>query len=130
MPWIITINEPNILALFGLMTLAAQDAEHSRQVAGDGIARPAGDNADDDEKDDGVGNGDGVGDGAGAETGDDNGPADARPALPAPPLEMAAPIIAMHEAARKVLRDRVPGARIGWSLAGQAFTPTPGNEEV
>ena len=49
-PWIITINEPNILALFGLMTLAAQDAEHSRQAAGDGIARPAGDNADDDEK--------------------------------------------------------------------------------
>ena len=125
-PWIITINEPNILALFGLMTLAAQDAEHSRQAAGDGIARPAGD----DEKDDGPGNGDGVGDGDGAETGDDDGSADARPALPAPPPEMAAPIIAMYEAARKVLRDRVPGARIGWSPAGQAFTPTPGNEEV
>lgn len=125
-PWIITINEPNILALFGLMTLAAQDAEHSRQAAGDGIARPAGD----DEKDDGPGNGDGVGDGDGAETGGDDGPADARPALPAPPPEMAAPIIAMHEAARKVLRDRVPGARIGWSPAGQAFTPTPGNEAI
>ena len=64
-PWIITINEPNILALFGLMTLAAQDAEHSRQAAGDGIARPAGD----DEKDDGPGIGDGGGDGDGAETG-------------------------------------------------------------
>ena len=94
--------------------------EHSRQAAGDGIARPAGD----DEKDDGPGNGDG------AETGDDDGSADARPALPAPPPEMAAPIIAMHEAARKVLRDRVPGARIGWSPAGQAFTPTPGNEAI
>ena len=43
---------------------------------------------------------------------------------------MAAPIIAMHEAARKVLRNRVPGARIGWSPAGQAFTPTPGNEAI
>lgn len=96
--WIITINEPNMLALFGLMALAMKDPEKARAMA---------------------------------LTGGDGKPAtEQRPAMPNPPLEMAAPIIAMHEAAKKVLREKVPGAQLGWSPAGQAFMPTPGNEEV
>lgn len=95
--WIITINEPNMLALFGLMALASQAPEAAARLT----------------------------------TGPDGEPGAApRPAVPAPPLEMSGPIIAMHEAAKKVLREKVPGAMLGWSPAGQAFMPTPGNEEV
>ncbi|RAX20700.1 glycoside hydrolase family 1 protein [Actinomyces sp. Z5] len=55
---------------------------------------------------------------------------DQRAALPAPSLELAPKLIAMHAAARAVLRQSVPDAQVGWALAAQAFTPTPGNEEV
>ncbi|WP_103063953.1 glycoside hydrolase family 1 protein [Actinomyces qiguomingii] len=57
-------------------------------------------------------------------------PTEQMAALPAPSLEVAPKLIAMHAAARTVLREVTPQARVGWAIAAQAFTPTPGNEEV
>ncbi|MCL3777399.1 MULTISPECIES: family 1 glycosylhydrolase [unclassified Actinomyces] len=110
--WIVDINEPNILALMGLASLTAgKTPEELAEMAGALGART----------------------GTGGEAGSDGeqlAVTERMAALPAPPLEMAAPIIAMHRAATAVLRETVPQARIGWAIAAQAFTPTPGNEEV
>lgn len=57
-------------------------------------------------------------------------PTEQMAAAPAPPLELAPRVIAMHAAAREVLRELVPGAQVGWAIAAQAFTPTAGNEEA
>ena len=48
--------------------------------------------------------------------------------LPIPKPEFGSPFIAAHHAARTVVRERT-GAKVGWSIANGALTPTPGNEE-
>lgn len=48
---------------------------------------------------------------------------------PLPDLDLGARLIAAHHAAREVVRRRT-NANVGWTIAGQALTPTPGNEAV
>jgi len=48
--------------------------------------------------------------------------------LPAPTPADGAIFVEAHHAAREVLRERTD-ARVGWSVACQALTPTEGNEE-
>ena len=50
-----------------------------------------------------------------------------QPPLPVPEPEDGVPLVHAHHAARDVLRDRT-GAKVGWSVACQAFTPAPGGE--
>lgn len=87
--WVVTINEPNILALFALMS----------------GARDAGD------------------------SGEAESPTVAMSQLPTPSLAFAARIGEVHRAAVAILRETTR-AKVGWAIAAQAFTPTPGNEAV
>ncbi|PPF87289.1 beta-glucosidase [Pseudoclavibacter sp. RFBJ3] len=49
-------------------------------------------------------------------------------ALPAPTPEYGQKLIDAHHAARDALRNRT-NAKLGWTVANQAFTATPGNEQ-
>lgn len=81
--WVVTINEPNIAALFA-----------------SALGRPAGGEA----------------------------PVTTQLSLAGgPDPELAPRLAAMHHAARDVLRAKTE-AKVGWTVAAQAFTPTPGNE--
>ncbi|MEV0999891.1 family 1 glycosylhydrolase [Nonomuraea sp. NPDC050202] len=51
----------------------------------------------------------------------------ARPVLPDPDPKIGARLAEAHHAAREVLKERT-GAAVGWTVACQALTPTPGNE--
>lgn len=93
-PYIITINEPNVLALMAL-----------REPMMAGIA-------------------DGTFDFEAAAR-EDHSEALAR-TVPDP--EISDRLIEAHLAAREILRAMVTG-KIGWSVAGQAFQSTPGNED-
>jgi beta-glucosidase len=90
-PWIITINEPNILAVMSLMDGIPADAdlEASSLSAGAGAAAMA---------------------------------------VLSPDPAISARLIEAHVAAREILKGAV-GAKVGWSLAIQAFESTPGNED-
>ncbi len=81
--WVVTINEPNILALFD--HLHGDDADPTPDTATVAMAQ-----------------------------------------LPMPSLAFARRIGAVHRAAVAVLRERTR-AKVGWAIACQAFTPTPGN---
>ncbi|MDR1238058.1 MAG: family 1 glycosylhydrolase [Propionibacteriaceae bacterium] len=50
--------------------------------------------------------------------------------LPAIDQASAQGLIAGHDAARAVLRDALPDARLGWSVAAQTYHPAPGAEEL
>ncbi|MEU3617949.1 family 1 glycosylhydrolase [Streptomyces sp. NPDC006872] len=52
----------------------------------------------------------------------------ARPVLPDPDPAIGRRLAEAHHAARAVLRQRT-GARVGWTVACQALTSTPGNED-
>ena len=52
----------------------------------------------------------------------------ARPVLPAPDPKTGQRLAEAHQAAREILRRRT-GAKTGWTVACQALTGTPGNEE-
>ena len=93
--WVVTINEPNILALFALMS----------------GARDAGDSGD------------------AADSGEAESPTVAMSQMPTPSLAFAARIGEVHRAAVAILRETTR-AKVGWAIAAQAFTPTPGNEAV
>ncbi|QHO90351.1 beta-glucosidase [Actinomyces sp. 432] len=108
--WIITINEPNILNLMsGLTAVIGENPGTERAPAGGVAAGNAEHGADDVEA---------------------AAPTEQMAALPAPSLELAPKLIAMHAAARAVLRQTVPQAQVGWAIAAQAFTSTPGNDEA
>lgn len=47
--------------------------------------------------------------------------------LPAPNMETGKALIAAHHAVRDIVRD-VCGAKVGWSVANQAFTASEGNQ--
>lgn len=49
-------------------------------------------------------------------------------ALPTPTPEYGQKLIDAHHAVRDIVRDRV-GANVGWAIANQALTATPGNEQ-
>ncbi|MBO9624894.1 MAG: glycoside hydrolase family 1 protein [Microbacterium sp.] len=46
-----------------------------------------------------------------------------------PDVQLGARLVEAHRIAVEVLRERT-SAKVGWTVAQQAFTPTPGNEEV
>ena len=48
--------------------------------------------------------------------------------LPIPTPEFGRPFIDAHHAVRDIVRERT-GAKVGWTIANGALTPTPGNEE-
>ncbi|MEV4364755.1 family 1 glycosylhydrolase [Nonomuraea sp. NPDC049625] len=52
----------------------------------------------------------------------------ARPVLPDPDPEIGERLAEAHHAARAILKQHT-GAAVGWTVACQALTPTPGNEE-
>lgn len=81
--WIVTINEPNIAALFAsaLGRAGTGDAPLTAQMSSAG----------------------------------------------GPDADLAPRLGAMHHAGREVVRRRTK-AKVGWAIAAQAFTPTPGNE--
>ncbi|MGP4101151.1 family 1 glycosylhydrolase [Nonomuraea sp. KM90] len=52
----------------------------------------------------------------------------ARPVLPNPDPEVGHRLAEAHDAAREILKKHT-GAAVGWTVACQALTPTPGNED-
>ena len=50
--------------------------------------------------------------------------------LPAPHRATTERLIAAHHAAREVLHERLPGARVGWSVANQVIQSVPGGEDA
>ncbi|GAA2212585.1 family 1 glycosylhydrolase [Nonomuraea monospora] len=90
-PWVCTINEPNMLAL---MIGMARDARAQRST--EEWMSPTVEGA-------------------------------ARPVLPDPDPEIGDRLAEAHHAAREVLKERT-GAAVGWTVACQALTATPGNE--
>ncbi|WP_326731970.1 glycoside hydrolase family 1 protein [Streptomyces phaeochromogenes] len=52
----------------------------------------------------------------------------ARPVLPSPDPKIGRRLAEAHQAAREILKERTD-AKSGWTVASQALTPTPGNEE-
>lgn len=116
--WIIDINEPNILCLMGQMsmTLGRSPEELAAPTAQTGAG------PEDSESPECPGDGP-VGESSAAAT-------ERMAAMPAPDPEMTQAVIGWHDAARTVVREVLPDALFGWAPAGQAFMPTPGNEEV
>jgi beta-glucosidase len=92
-PYIVTINEPNVLALMSLMD---QVMVSMREGTFDAEAAAAG-------RSEGL-------------------------AKVVPHPEIGDRLIEAHEAAREILRASLSG-KVGWTVAGQAFQSTPGNEE-
>ena len=97
--WVVTINEPNMDALFGALMPAPGEPV---DAAAGGVAASE----------------------AAEET-----PTVAMASMPWPSYEFAEVLTRAHRAAVEVLRRRTR-AKVGWAIATQAFTPTPGNEEV
>ena len=54
---------------------------------------------------------------------------EARPVLPDPAPDIAVRLVEAHHAARDIVRERT-GAMVGWTVANQALTSTPGNEAL
>lgn len=88
--WIVTINEPNILALMALMDQAIAS------YSADDVSLSAGAKA---------------------------------MSKVVPDSAISGRLIEAHKAAREVLKGAVPGA-VGWTVAGQSFVSTPGNETL
>lgn len=88
-PWIVTINEPNVLALMSLMD-ASIDAITAGTIDYSDTAGML--------------------------------------ARVVPDPEIGDRLLEAHTAAREILQASLPG-KVGWSVAGQAFESTPGNEE-
>jgi beta-glucosidase len=53
----------------------------------------------------------------------------ARPVLPTPDADTGKRLADVHHAARDILKSETDAA-VGWTVASQALTPTPGNEEL
>lgn len=107
--WIITMNEPNMLAMMTAMArdLAAAASARDTDEAG------------------GASSGDDDASGWSSPTVDDS----PRPRqLPAPDPEIGKIFLRAHHAARDVLRAK-SAAKIGWSIANRAFVARPGGEQ-
>jgi beta-glucosidase len=97
--WVVTMNEPNMLAMMTGMAKAMQ----APGAASSEWQSPTVDE----------------------ERGADGGTA--RPPLPAPEPEIGARFIEAHHAVRDLVRERT-GAKVGWSVANRAFVARPGGE--
>lgn len=93
--WVVTINEPNMLAL---MTGLAHKINSDDL---DAWVSPTMEDAAPDARDD---------------------------TPPAPDITIGAALAALHRDAVKILHERTT-AKVGWAVANQALTPTPGNEQ-
>ncbi|MDN4474186.1 family 1 glycosylhydrolase [Demequina zhanjiangensis] len=99
--WVVTINEPNMLAMMVGMARAFAQAQQGGEQQEWQSPTVDGDHADDQAS---------------------------RPqVLPAPDPEIGAILVRAHEAARTVLRARTK-AKIGWSVANGALVARPGSE--
>ncbi|MCX5262595.1 family 1 glycosylhydrolase [Streptomyces sp. NBC_00199] len=89
-PWICTVNEPNMLAIMTTMSRAARTGDTKKWLSPtvEGVARPV---------------------------------------LPNPDPEIGRLLVEAHHAAREILKQHTD-ARVGWTVACQALTATPGNE--
>lgn len=63
--------------------------------------------------------------GGGAERGEGGHPA----TMPIPDVAIGERLVEAHRRAVAIVKERT-AAKVGWTIAQQAFTPTPGNEEV
>ncbi|MGW1179868.1 glycoside hydrolase family 1 protein [Streptomyces drozdowiczii] len=64
----------------------------------------------------------------GANAARETGAAAVDPAAFAPDPDVVQALIRAHRAATAVLRETVPGARVGWTVANQVYQPEPGAE--
>lgn len=96
--WVVTMNEPNILALMISFTEAMESGNSESWQS------PTADQG---------------GESAGA----------LPTALPTPNRETGKKLIAAHHAVRDIVRQKTK-AKVGWSVANQAFTATAGNEAI
>lgn len=97
--WVVTMNEPNMLAMMTGMAKQMQAPGASTEWQSPTIDE---------------------------ERGADGG--SARPPLPAPEPEIGARFVEAHHAVRDLVRQRT-GAKVGWSVANRAFAARPGGEE-
>lgn len=106
--WVVTMNEPNMLAM---MTAMARDMAGAASAPSATEAASPTDPESADEW---------------ASPTVDNGP---RPRqLPTPDPEIGEVFVRVHHAARTVLRAKT-SAKVGWSVANRAFSARPGGEE-
>lgn len=106
--WVVTMNEPNMLAIMVGMAQAMQNQATQNET----MQNQAGENQQ----------------AAGewqSPTVDTEGP---RPQLPAPDVKIGERLVEAHHAAREVLRERT-GVKVGWTVANRAFVARPGAEE-
>lgn len=97
--WVVTMNEPNMLAMMTGMAKQMQAPGASSEWQSPTVDE---------------------------ERGADGG--SARPPLPAPEPEIGARFVEAHHAVRDLVRQRT-GAKVGWSVANRAFVARPGGEE-
>ncbi|HZW41524.1 MAG TPA: family 1 glycosylhydrolase [Agromyces sp.] len=96
--WVVTMNEPNMLAMMTGMAKQMQAPGASGEWQSPTVEE---------------------------ERGADGG--NARPPLPAPEPEIGARFVEAHHAVRDLVRQRT-GAKVGWSVANRAFVARPGGE--
>lgn len=92
--WVVTMNEPNMLAIMVGMARAMEHRQTSEEWQ--------------------------------SPTVDSESP---RPALPDPDVKIGERLVEAHHAARDALRTRLPGAKVGWTVANRAFVARPGSED-
>ncbi|MEB8341420.1 glycoside hydrolase family 1 protein [Streptomyces endophyticus] len=97
--WVVTMNEPNMLAIMVGMARAMESRQGSEQQASEEWQSPTVDTA------------------------------SPRPALPAPDVKIGERLVEAHHAAREALRTHLPGAKVGWTVANRAFVARPGAED-
>lgn len=94
--WVVTINEPNMLALMISFTQAMESGDFENWQSP--TAEPGFESA-----------------------------GELPPVLPTPNKAIGEKLIAAHHAVRDIVRQKT-NAKVGWSVANQAFTLTPGSE--
>ena len=94
--WVVTINEPNMLAMMVMLQRAVQSGQQSEWQSPTVDGEPTRDRI--------------------------------AASLPVPRPEFGQRFVAAHHAVRDVVRQRT-GAKVGWSVANQAFTAAPEHEQ-
>ena len=100
-PWVVTMNEPNMLAMMTGMARTMSDPEAAAEWQSPTLE----------------------GESSHAET-----LQSVRPKLPAPDIEIGRVFIEAHHAVRDLVRERT-GAKVGWTVANRAFRARQGGEE-
>ncbi|WP_425826224.1 family 1 glycosylhydrolase [Streptomyces fractus] len=126
--WVCTMNEPNMLAIMvmmrRLMEARGGGGDSGGGADGDGGADSGG-GAD---GDGGADSGGGLGSGGAKKWMSPTVEGAARPVLPDPDPTVGRLLGEAHHAARDILKKHTDAA-VGWTVACQALTATPGNEQ-